>query len=584
MLVSIFIVMFMALNVSAFLNIKGDLIIDETTSKYGKIEIRDWGGLSSLAELELKKNTDEKPCANDCSAELEIIMHQRGVLIDSNRFMEIYHGEWIETNIRSYQFYIQDGEITVDDYENVLKGVAGNGSGIYSYEKVGSHKEPNWIPYELGTEVGVGTYNIKLVGEKDVRREIDWQITSQGKLIDEWARWGGNTELFEFHFGSDDDQDDTTGANWNSQGFTPGNVSSCVSFIPTNISIQFDRLGAEGYNCTVGIRNTGSDHKPTGIDFMNVSMNISAVEQGVGNKWFNFSLDIGYNNGTDTLDCPTQYSLVWRCPLASGNNYRWAMTAAPLYKGGNRSDSANSGATWTLSQFVLQFKVFGYEPEGVELISPLNNTIISTNQINFTANYSSVGISISNATYNIWDSDGNLFNQTIVSVPNTNTTTLQIGEFVADEYFWNVEVCGVNATASTCDWSDNNFSFIWRPFSVIDEFWNNKTTEGNTELFRINITLNSGFTISQANLIYNSTSSPGGVLSTGGNNYTLIEEITIPGVRSQTNVSFYWSVIMGDGSIGNTTARDQTILNLSIDDCSTFTNQIYNFTVVDEET
>jgi len=46
-----------------------------------------------------------------------------------------------------------------------------------------------WEEYTLGTEVETGTYEIKLEGEKKPSRTVDWQITSQGKLIDEWAVW-----------------------------------------------------------------------------------------------------------------------------------------------------------------------------------------------------------------------------------------------------------------------------------------------------------------------------------------------------------------------------------------------------------
>src|SRR4030042_3361543 len=61
-------------------NIRGNLIIDETTSLYGKINIYDWFGLQDLASVELKENTNT--CGNSCSAELEILLLQDSILID----------------------------------------------------------------------------------------------------------------------------------------------------------------------------------------------------------------------------------------------------------------------------------------------------------------------------------------------------------------------------------------------------------------------------------------------------------------------------------------------------------------------
>ena len=107
-----------------FDNIKGDLIINDTTSSYGIIEIRDWFGLLKLATLELKENTDV--CGEFCSAEKEIIMFQNGVLIQDIKFETILEDETrIEQDIRNYKFSIQVGEedYTVNDYDLVCKVV-----------------------------------------------------------------------------------------------------------------------------------------------------------------------------------------------------------------------------------------------------------------------------------------------------------------------------------------------------------------------------------------------------------------------------------------------------------------------------
>lgn len=181
-----------------FDNIKGDLEFGDGISKYGKIEIRDWFGILSLTELELKKNTDV--CSGDCSAETEIIMHQNGALIDEVRFMVLNGEDWIEESIIDYTFYIKTGEevIEVDDkeyqcHQGLYDSINKSYDEVCNWVKVGTLEKTKdiWEEYNLGDEVGEGTYYIKLEGEKNPFKTVDWQITSQGKLIDDWATWEG---------------------------------------------------------------------------------------------------------------------------------------------------------------------------------------------------------------------------------------------------------------------------------------------------------------------------------------------------------------------------------------------------------
>ena len=106
-------------------------------------------------------------------------MSQKGNLVDDVRF--------VGGSVRSYQFYVQDGEITVDDYTKVSVGKVGNGSDVWEMQKTGTHQEPNWVEYELGTEKDVGTYQVRLDGEKKDSRTVGWQIKTEGKWLNEWA-------------------------------------------------------------------------------------------------------------------------------------------------------------------------------------------------------------------------------------------------------------------------------------------------------------------------------------------------------------------------------------------------------------
>jgi len=149
---------------------KGNFIKDETTSKYGKYEIRNsflgipFLQLSKVAELELIENTDI--CGVECSAIKEITLYEDSSLVNDIIFKTLQEDNtWVEQPIREYSFFILDGE--------------------------------NKIPYELGEEVVAGTYTLKLEGQKKPSRTVDWVIKSNGIWTDEWAVWAYSIKFFD---------------------------------------------------------------------------------------------------------------------------------------------------------------------------------------------------------------------------------------------------------------------------------------------------------------------------------------------------------------------------------------------------
>ena len=132
-------------------SIKGNKLLEQ----YKPIEIVNTFGFGKiLMEGYLSQHTDF--CGVDCLSTIEINLLEDGVLVDDIVFKTLQKdGSWIEQDIRSYQFYV------------------------------------NGEPYNVGTELKAGRYQVLLRGEKKPSRTVDWQITSQGKLIDEWAVWAG---------------------------------------------------------------------------------------------------------------------------------------------------------------------------------------------------------------------------------------------------------------------------------------------------------------------------------------------------------------------------------------------------------
>ncbi len=116
----------------------------------------------------------------------------------------------------------------------------------------------------------------------------------------------------------------------------------------------------------------------------------------------------------------------------------------------------------------------------------------------------------------------------------------------------------------------NNFSFT------------NITLEGSLETFTLDFNVSAGITASSVILIYNGTSFST-TLTTSGDNVISSRNIIIPQVTSQTNITFNWNITLSDGFTYNSSSYNQTIEPLALDDCSVFTNLIYNYSIVDEE-
>lgn len=179
---------------------------DKDAGNYGKVIIKDWFGLLDLTELELKSNTNF--CGSKCSAETEIVMHQKGVLIDHIKFLIEKDGDWKKGSVENYEFYV------------------------------------NGKPYELGDKVDPGTYNVTLKGKKNPFQTIDWQITSQGQLIDDWAVWGGtlNTDIvayYKFDEGTGNLTEDSVHGLYNGTLVDFGEADWVAGKIGTN-SVSFD--------------------------------------------------------------------------------------------------------------------------------------------------------------------------------------------------------------------------------------------------------------------------------------------------------------------------------------------------------
>ena len=113
--------------------------------------------------------------------------------------------------------------------------------------------------------------------------------------------------------------------------------------------------------------------------------------------------------------------------------------------------------------------------------------------------------------------------------------------------------------------------------------FNSITTEKSTESFTANVSSTTGLRVSSATLNYNGTAYIGSVAEPGNNISILTKSIVIPTVEADENATFYWTLTLEDATQANTTTKTQLILNLGIDNCSVYSNMLFNFTMFDED-
>lgn len=214
----------------------------------------------------------------------------------------------------------------------------------------------------------------------------------------------------------------------------------------------------------------------------------------------------------------------------------------------------------------------------VTLTEPANDFSTTQTEISFLVNSSSSYFNISNATFNVWYSNGTLFNQTInTTLSSVNSSRLNISDFAVGGYIWNAQVCGKNTTDYLCRWALSNNTFNVG-FNLTNIVFNTTTYETESETFQANLTASS--TPSSLSFLYAGTSYDATLTSLGGDEYFLTSTIDIPSLNSTNNWSFEWTQ---GGETTRSANRTQSVTNITFDICnSTLTDAYLNFTFKDE--
>lgn len=112
--------------------------------------------------------------------------------------------------------------------------------------------------------------------------------------------------------------------------------------------------------------------------------------------------------------------------------------------------------------------------------------------------------------------------------------------------------------------------------------YNNLTTEGSTETFLLNFEKYSEYQVSTIKLNYNN-SLYSSMFTLNGNNVAVSNIIAVPPKTNDIDVNFLWEITFTNGIKINTSFYNQSIYVIQIDNCTQFSNLIYNFSILDEE-
>lgn len=225
-----------------------------------------------------------------------------------------------------------------------------------------------------------------------------------------------------------------------------------------------------------------------------------------------------------------------------------------------------------------------YIYEDIEGILQSPNSTFELNNVTF--NFTSISVfntSLNNYTINIWNSTTLVFNYSSLITGSNNFTTISLNTGLdIGNYHWNVNYCLNN---NQCDFTEYNLTFDYG-FNVNSETYSATTTEGNSENYVLNITTGSTISTAEAVLYYNGTAYTS-TKSGSGNNLAFTNTLTAPSVTANTNYTFYWQISLINSSDTykfNTTTNTQQVNNINIDDCTSYNINVFNMTLLDEET
>jgi len=215
---------------------------------------------------------------------------------------------------------------------------------------------------------------------------------------------------------------------------------------------------------------------------------------------------------------------------------------------------------------------FSIDPQAPTIVLNYPTALINYGAVNGTLqlNFTATDSNLASCWYD--------YNGTNVSVAGCLTGVANLSNITLSSKK-NVTIYANDTAGNT---NTSTFSWDYKIFENSRTFLN-ETIEGSQNLFYSILDVNSNYSISSANLVYNGSLSAANFNSSSGKINLSKNSFIIPEISTDTNLSFYWNILLSDSTIINTSSSTQLVKNLGIDNCSVFTNRILNITTLDEE-
>lgn len=592
-----------------------ELSYNKLWKKYEPVEIKNNFGLgSTLFKGAITEHTDF--CLNNCNSNMIVEIKERSQLIQDISFYKLKYNQWIsgniliETNV-DYSLYYKD--------------------------------EVKWTKFNIRDIFDAGTYEIKIEGYKSPYEKIDWVIKTQGETLDEWAVWDtftiGLTEENLTFTGTESiirnlsipDETFLINASITLTGYQDGSgnyPNNAILYIndthvwngssslwTEDILAYYDFDGdvtdstVNGYDGTdIGTTNNNSGilNQARQFDGTSDMVNVTYSDLQFTNQNFSVNLWVNpLNNGLTFTTLVGGNSGAMSFYFYSNDNYRLAFgKAGGAEVRANYSNLTGFNTGWYMTTVV-------YDQSNNKVYFYLNGTADAGNpypySTEFTQNQTLIGGTGSSFAEGTFDEIG-FWNRTLTDDEVTelwNSGSASefggLGRFretqktdlttILNNY---ISICTAVSGNCTIPFNFSSINgklgyssllFTNDGFIENSQSFNNETIEGNNEEFKINISLDfSGF----STVIYLNYDGTNYFASTSdtGNIREYSRSIRIPSVTGTTNKTFYWNVGLTDSTgtyYFNSTFNNQTVKNLDFDNCSAYSQVLYNFTVLDEE-
>jgi len=217
------------------------------------------------------------------------------------------------------------------------------------------------------------------------------------------------------------------------------------------------------------------------------------------------------------------------------------------------------------------------------LITPANATLTVSATQSFNATITPTSANITNGTLYVWYDNSTIITTSTNSITgdSINSSIWTATNIPYGNLLWNVYGCVENTTNSYCSFAPTNNSLTGSSYTNNSQTYSATALEGSVSYFELNWSLRTGYQVTTAYLNYNNTLYEGTV--NAGTNTIIYRNLTIPEVTTATINPFHWIVNFNDGSQVNTSLINQTVNTLGIDDCSVYTNLLFNMSMMDEE-